>query len=77
MMQIEFYLPLPPDGFWSALIIYYIVGLFVCLHQSLKNYDPIAHDKAFSDTPDVVGCVFLAIIAARWPYDLVMNYRNR
>lgn len=28
-MNIEFYLPLPPDGFWSALIIYYMVGLFV------------------------------------------------
>jgi len=76
-MQIEFYIPLPPDGFWAALIIYYMAGLFVCLYQSLKNYNRCAHAKAFSNTPDIVGCVFLFIIAARWPYNIAMNHHYR
>ena len=76
-MQIEFYLPLPPEGFWAALIIYYITGLFVCLYYSLRSYNKHSHARAFDNTPDVIGWVFLAIIAARWPYDVIMNHYRR
>lgn len=76
-MQIEFYLPLPSEGFWAALIIYYMIGLFVFLYQSLKNYDRRAHEKAFSATHSVVGCLCIAIIVAGWPYYLALYHRNR
>lgn len=75
-MQIEFYLPLPSEGFWPALIIYYIAGLLVFPPYTLKY----ALDKGMAKSLSGIklkAIYWLAIGAALWPLAPFSYYRNR